>query len=261
MTRAYCKELLRDTFTAHLLPEAAPGSHDQQDGAEESALQAFKHILNLAKEANSNLVDAQTTEESLKNAAGSSTKQSPCTVSHPHTLTPSLSPSGMPDLGFSVIQWWASVGVVTCHWSAGEYSMAEDYYPCIDALAGDRYAPAAAWFLAQENKCPPVILAKQLAWIYPEELLCINNFCLRLNFTFTVSLPSSPSAPVPSALQLAFKANRMYNKQPGVSPPPPPPLKTILQLCASTSHSLKMSVTDIMQDHCNTTENELHQVA
>lgn len=50
--------------------------------------------------------------------------------------------------GFSVIQWWASVGIVACYWSAGEDSHAEDYYSCIEALSGDGAAVPSTLQLA-----------------------------------------------------------------------------------------------------------------
>ena len=53
VTRAYCKELLRDTFSTHLLPDTPTGSHDPSSN---SARYVFKDVLNLAKEANSSLV-------------------------------------------------------------------------------------------------------------------------------------------------------------------------------------------------------------
>ena len=40
--------------------------------------------------------------------------------------------------GFAVIQWWASVGLVACHWTAGEDQEAEAYYPAIEGMLGDR---------------------------------------------------------------------------------------------------------------------------
>ena len=50
--------------------------------------------------------------------------------------------------GFSVIQWWASVGIVACYWSAGEDGHAEDYYSCIEALSGDGAAVPSTLQLA-----------------------------------------------------------------------------------------------------------------
>ena len=47
-----------------------------------------------------------------------------------------------------MIQWWASVGIVACYWSAGEDSHAEDYYSCIEALSGDGAAVPSTLQLA-----------------------------------------------------------------------------------------------------------------
>ena len=103
-----------------------------------------------------------------------------------------------------MIQWWASVGLVSCYWLAGEESAAEDYYPNIEALSGEM------------------------------------------------------GAAVPSALQLAFKANRMY-KRPGQTGSKVP-LDVVLQLCATTSNSLEGSVANLLHDHSDSAETELHQV-
>ena len=35
--------------------------------------------------------------------------------------------------GFELIQWWASIGIVACYWSVGEYSAAEEYYTTIES--------------------------------------------------------------------------------------------------------------------------------
>lgn len=51
VTRAFCKELLCETFGYLLLPGDSPNSQASRDS--EVALQAFKLILNLAKEATS----------------------------------------------------------------------------------------------------------------------------------------------------------------------------------------------------------------
>lgn len=104
-------------------------------------------------------------------------------------------------LGFTVIQWWASVGLVSCYWLSDEDSAAEDYYPSIEAISG---------------------------------------------------------AAVPSALQLAFKANRMY-KRPGHTGSKVP-LDVVLQLCATTSNSLESSVANLLHSHSSSAETELHQV-
>lgn len=103
-----------------------------------------------------------------------------------------------------MIQWWASVGIVSCYWLEGKESLAEDYYPNIEALS--------------------------------EEM----------------------GAAVPSALQLAFKANRMYKSRPNGAASVP--LEVVLQVCGTTSNSLESSVANLLQDHSNSTENELHQV-
>lgn len=41
--------------------------------------------------------------------------------------------------GFAVIQWWASLGLVAYHWTAGEDQEAEAYYSTIEGMLGDRY--------------------------------------------------------------------------------------------------------------------------
>ncbi len=104
-----------------------------------------------------------------------------------------------------MIQWWASVGIVSCYWLSDKESCAEDYYPNIEALS--------------------------------EEM----------------------GAAVPSALQLAFKANRMYKRGPS-SHAPKVPVEVVLQLCATTSNSLESSVANLLQDHSNSAQTELHQV-
>ena len=70
MTRAYCKELLSETFGHLLLPDHLPGSPANRDS--EGTLQAFKFTLNLAKEANSCLLNAECDEKSVRAAAGCS---------------------------------------------------------------------------------------------------------------------------------------------------------------------------------------------
>ena len=71
VTRAFCKDLLRDTFTTLLLPNASKeGSHDPR--GKEPAPNTFKYILNLAKEANSSLLARHSHVKSLNTAAGSS---------------------------------------------------------------------------------------------------------------------------------------------------------------------------------------------
>ena len=71
VTRAFCKDLLHDTFAALLLPNASKeGSHDPR--GKEPAPNTFKYILNLAKEANSSLLARHSRVKSLNTAAGSS---------------------------------------------------------------------------------------------------------------------------------------------------------------------------------------------
>ena len=66
VTRAYCKRLLCETFTALLLPDSVPDEQISSD----FALQAFKQTLNLAKEASTTLVDSQSGGKLLSTAAG-----------------------------------------------------------------------------------------------------------------------------------------------------------------------------------------------
>ena len=66
VTRAYCKRLLCETFTALLLPDSLPEKQISSD----SALQAFKQTLNLAKETSTTLVDSQSGGKLLSTAAG-----------------------------------------------------------------------------------------------------------------------------------------------------------------------------------------------
>jgi hypothetical protein len=66
VTRAYCKRLLCETFTALLLPDSSPDKQISSD----SALQAFKQTLNLAKETSTTLVDSQSGGKLLSTAAG-----------------------------------------------------------------------------------------------------------------------------------------------------------------------------------------------
>ena len=40
--------------------------------------------------------------------------------------------------GFGVIQWWASLGLVAGHWTAGENQEAELYYTNIEGMLDDR---------------------------------------------------------------------------------------------------------------------------
>lgn len=106
-------------------------------------------------------------------------------------------------LGFPVLQWWASVGLVSCYWLMGKESLAEDFYPNIEALSDEM------------------------------------------------------GAAVPSALQLAFKASRMYKRPSGATKMP---LEVVIQLCATTSNSLEGSVANLMQDHSNSAQTRLYQV-
>lgn len=103
-----------------------------------------------------------------------------------------------------MIQWWASVGMVSYSWSVGKEDLAEDYYPSIEALPGEM------------------------------------------------------------ALQLAFKANRMYKRPSGsghsAAAATKAPLEVVLQLCATTSNTLESSVANLLQDHSHSTETELHRV-
>ena len=66
VTRAYCKRLLCETFTALLLPDTVP----EEQVSSEFVLRAFKQTLNLAKEANTTLFDAQSGGKLLRTAAG-----------------------------------------------------------------------------------------------------------------------------------------------------------------------------------------------
>ena len=68
---------------------------------------------------------------------------------------------------------------------------------------------------------------------------------------------SGDNAPVPTALHLAFKANRLHRRPTDSTQTP---VDLLLQLCGVTSNALKMCVTDVLQDHSSSTENELHQV-
>ena len=79
VTRAFCKDLLHDTFAALLLPNASKeGSNDPR--GKEPAPNTFKYILNLAKEANSSLLARHSHVKSLNTAAGSSDSGSCGTV-------------------------------------------------------------------------------------------------------------------------------------------------------------------------------------
>ena len=67
------------------------------------------------------------------------------------------------------------------------------------------------------------------------------------------------SAPVRTALHLAFKASRMF-RRPRDGEGDGMPVKVLLQLCSCASDDLKICVTDVLQDHTNSTETELHKV-
>ena len=73
---------------------------------------------------------------------------------------------------------------------------------------------------------------------------------------FICSLPPS-STPVPTALHLAFKALRLHKHPHGNQTTP---TDTLLQLCSVTSNALQTCVTDVLQDHSDSIENELHQL-
>lgn len=72
VTRAYCKELLCETFNYLLLPDDTPD--DKTAGRDnKTALRAFKVILKLAKEANACLLNDECNEnKNIKGAAGCS---------------------------------------------------------------------------------------------------------------------------------------------------------------------------------------------
>ena len=78
------------------------------------------------------------------------------------------------------------------------------------------------------------------------------------------ALSGEMGAAVPSALQLAFKANRMYKRPSGASSTTTAtakvPLDVVMQLCTTTSNSLEGSVANLLQDHSKSAETELHQV-
>ena len=76
--------------------------------------------------------------------------------------------------------------------------------------------------------------------------------------THTVHAHTS-SAPVRTALHLAFKASRMF-RRPRDGEGEGMPVKVLLQLGSCASDDLKICVTDVLQDHTNSTETELHQV-
>ncbi len=74
------------------------------------------------------------------------------------------------------------------------------------------------------------------------------------------ALSGEMGAAVPTALQLAFKANRLYKRTEGSSKMKVP-VQLVLELCATTSNSLKGSVANLLQDQSNSTDNELNQVS
>ena len=78
-------------------------------------------------------------------------------------------------------------------------------------------------------------------------------------FILKCSCTHTSSAPVRTALHLAFKASRMF-RGPREGEGEGMPVKVLLQLCSCASDDLKICVTDVLQDHTNSTETELHQV-
>ena len=75
---------------------------------------------------------------------------------------------------------------------------------------------------------------------------------------FISLLSLSPlSTPVPTALHLAFKALRLHKRPHGNQATP---TAMLLQLCGVTSNALQTCVTDVLQDHSDSVENELHQL-
>lgn len=70
VTRAFCKELLCETSGYLLLPDDSPNSQASRDS--EVALQAYKLVLNLAKEATSCLLNAEGNEKHIRDIAGTS---------------------------------------------------------------------------------------------------------------------------------------------------------------------------------------------
>ena len=53
-----------------------------------------------------------------------------------------------------MVQWWASVGIVSCYWLAGKDQCAEDYYSNIEALSGEMGAavPSALLLSFKANR-------------------------------------------------------------------------------------------------------------
>ena len=127
------------------------------------------------------------------------------------------------DCGFKVLMWWASVGLVACEWASGKNG-GEEHSPIIEDLSEERYASI-------------------LITMYPSYYLCIYFAILSIHFLFIFSTP------VPTALHLAFKAQRLHRQS------ATPPLSVINQLCATASHSLKTC------DQNMASEDHLHLVS
>jgi len=71
VTRSFCKELLCETFHYLLLPDDSPPS-SQATRDSEVALQAFKLVLKLAREATTSLANTAGKKNSLEGVAESS---------------------------------------------------------------------------------------------------------------------------------------------------------------------------------------------
>ena len=123
--------------------------------------------------------------------------------------------------------WWASVGLVACEWAGGKNG-GEEHFPIIEDLSEERY-----------NGHTSILIT-----MYPFYCLCIY-FAI-----YTSIFCSFCSTPVPTALHLAFKAQRLHRQS-----ATPPPLSVINQLCASASHSLKTC------DQNMASEDHLHLVS
>ena len=84
-------------------------------------------------------------------------------------------------------------------------------------------------------------------------LLCKRNYDstlpLSLSLFFLSSLSFFFSGSIPSALHLAFKAQRLYHQSSST-----PPLSVINQLCSTASHALKICNQEL------SSENNLHLV-
>ena len=133
--------------------------------------------------------------------------------------------------GFAVIQWWASLGLVAGHWTAGDDQEAEAYYPTIEGMLGDRSVVIMDAFFCSIG-------------------VQIKGVSLYISVLFH-------STPVPTALHLAFKALRLHKRPHGNQATP---TETLLHLCGVTSNALQTCVTDVLQDHSDSVENELHQL-